>query len=51
MSPITSPVDLEQQFAAIVEKIEAQKARCQAQLDELDTLFASLQSRAFKGEL
>lgn len=42
--------DLQQRFATIVESIEQQKARCRAQLDELDTLFASLQSRAFNGE-
>ncbi len=48
---IVPPLELQQQFAKIVEKIEVQKARCQAQLDELDNLFASLQSRAFKGEL
>lgn len=45
------PLDLQQHFATIVETIEQQKARCRAQLDELDTLFASLQSRAFNGEL
>ncbi len=45
------PLNLQQHFATIVESIEQQKARCRAQLDELDTLFASLQSRAFNGEL
>lgn len=45
------PLPLQQRFAAIVEKIEAQKARHRAHLAELDTLFASLQSRAFSGEL
>jgi type I restriction enzyme S subunit len=45
------PLDLQQRFATIVKSIEQQKARCRAQLDELDTLFASLQSRAFNGEL
>ncbi|MDC0088126.1 restriction endonuclease subunit S [Akkermansiaceae bacterium] len=48
---VIPPLELQKQFANIVQKIEAEKARCQAQLDELDTLFASLQSRAFKGEL
>jgi type I restriction enzyme S subunit len=47
----TPPLDLQQRFAAIVEAIEQQKARYRAHLDELDTLFASLQSRAFNGEL
>ncbi len=45
------PLPLQQRFAAIVWKIEAQKARHRAHLAELDTLFASLQSRAFSGEL
>jgi type I restriction enzyme S subunit len=38
-------------FASIVESIEQQKARLKAHLAELDTLFASLQARAFNGEL
>jgi type I restriction enzyme S subunit len=44
-------IEDQQRFATLVESIEQQKARCRAQLDELDTLFASLQSRAFNGEL
>jgi type I restriction enzyme S subunit len=47
----TPPLDLQQRFARIVESIEQQKARMRCHLDELDTLFASLQSRAFNGEL
>lgn len=45
------PLPLQQRFAAIVEKVEAQKARMRSQLSELDTLFAALQQRAFNGEL
>ena len=45
------PVQLQNRFASIVESIEQQKARLTAHLAELDTLFASLQSRAFNGEL
>ena len=45
------PLDLQQRFAAIVESIEQQKTSQRAHLDELDTLFASLQSRAFRGDL
>ena len=45
------PLDLQHQFAAIVESIERQKASQRAHLAELDTLFASLQSRAFRGDL
>ena len=45
------PFDLQRRFAAIFESVEQQKASQRALLDELDTLFASLQSRAFRGEL
>lgn len=45
------PIALQRRFAAIVESVEKQKARQRAHLVELDALFASLQSRAFNGEL
>ena len=45
------PLDLQHRFAAIVESVEQQKARQRAHLAELDTLFACLQSRAFRGDL
>lgn len=45
------PLDLQRRFATIVESIEQQKTRMRAHLAELDTLFASLQHRAFNGEL
>ena len=45
------PLDLQHRFAAIVESVEHQKASQRAHLAELDTLFASLQSRAFRGDL
>ena len=45
------PLDLQRRFTTIVESVEAQKARMRAHLAELDALFASLQSRAFNGEL
>ena len=45
------PLSLQRRFAAIVESIEKQKARLKAHLAELDNLFASLQQRAFNGEL
>jgi type I restriction enzyme S subunit len=50
MIPIP-PLALQNRFAEIVESVERQKARLRAHLAELDQLFASLQSRAFKGEL
>ena len=45
------PLDLQRRYAAIVESIDQQKAHQRAHLSELDTLFASLQSRAFQGNL
>ena len=45
------PLDLQHRFAAIVESVEHQKTSQRAHLAELDTLFASLQSRAFRGDL
>ena len=45
------PLPLQQKFATIVESVERQKESMRAQLQEMDTLFASLQDRAFKGEL
>ena len=46
-----APLDLQHRFAAIVQSVERQKATQRAHLTELDTLFASLQSRAFRGDL
>lgn len=45
------PLDLQHRFAIIVESAEKQKTRQRTHLAELDTLFTSLQSRAFNGEL
>ena len=45
------PLDLQYQFAAIVEKVEALKAKYSASLAELENLYGSLSQRAFKGEL
>ena len=45
------PLDLQHRFAAIVESVEQQKASQRTHLAELDTLFACLQSRAFRGDL
>ena len=46
-----APLDLQHRFAAIVQSVERQKANQRAHLAELDTLFASLQFRAFRGDL
>ena len=45
------PMPIQDRFAAIAEAVERQKASQRAHLTELDTLFASLQSRAFRGDL
>jgi type I restriction enzyme S subunit len=51
VTSIVPPLNLQNRFATIVESIERQKSRLRAHLAELDTLFASLQARAFNGEL
>ena len=48
---VLPPLDLQLRFAAVVESVEQQKTSQRAHLAELDTLFASLQSRAFRGDL
>ena len=48
---VLPPLDRQLRFAGVVESIEHQKAVQRAHLAELDTLFASLQSRAFRGKL
>jgi type I restriction enzyme, S subunit len=48
---IQPPLDLQHGFASIIESIERQKTRLRNYLAELDTLFASLQHRAFNGGL
>ena len=45
------PIELQLRFATIVKSVEHQKASQRAHLAELDTLFCSLQSRAFRGDL
>ena len=46
---LVPPINIQHRFAAIVESAEQQKSSQRAHLAELDTLFASLQSRAFRG--
>ena len=48
---VVPPIDLQRRFGFVVESIERQKFRHRLHLTELDTLFASLQSRAFQGDL
>ena len=48
---ITPPIELQNQFASIVEKIEAIKVKYQISLEELERFYGSLSQRVFKGEL
>ena len=45
------PIELQQRFAEIVSSVKKQKAKMKKQLEQLDDLFASLQQRAFRGDL
>jgi hypothetical protein len=45
------PIELQTQFAQIVEKTEALKAYYKSSLQELENLYGSLSQRAFRGEL
>jgi type I restriction enzyme S subunit len=45
------PLELQNQFAAVVEKVEALKEKYQRSLVELENLYGSLSQRAFRGEL
>jgi type I restriction enzyme S subunit len=45
------PIDLQRKFACRVAAVEKLKAAHRASLAEMDALFASLQHRAFRGEL
>jgi len=45
------PLSLQREFAARVEAVEQLKTAYRASLSEFDALFASLQYRAFRGEL
>ena len=48
---LVPPLDLQHRFAAIVASVEQQRVSQRAHLSELDILFASLQARAFRGDL
>ena len=48
---IFPPVDLQHEFARLVEAVEKLKTTQRASLAETDALFASLQHRAFNGQL
>lgn len=48
---ISPPIDLQTEFAQIVEKTEALKTQYQQSLQELENLYGSLSQKAFRGEL
>lgn len=48
---INVPINLQNQFAERVQKIEIQKAQAQASLEKSEELFNSLLQRAFSGEM
>lgn len=48
---LTPPIAIQEEFAARIAEIEALRERNSAHLAKLDELFASLQHRAFRGEL
>ena len=45
------PMEIQTQFAQIVEKTESLKVQYQQSLQELENLYGSLSQRAFKGQL
>ena len=45
------PIELQNKFAKIVEKVEAQKQKNEQVTEQMDNLFNALSQKAFKGEL
>lgn len=45
------PIEIQNQFAALVEKVQGIKTRYQQSLTELENLYGALSQKAFKGEL
>ncbi len=48
---VIPPIDLQNQFASIVEKVEGLKSRYLRSLADLERLYGALSQKAFKGEL
>ena len=48
---VIPPIELQNQFAAIVEKVETVKSEYQASLTELENMYGVLSQKAFKGKL
>lgn len=51
MPVLSPPLSLQNQFATIIQRVETQKQRQQAELAKSEELFQSLLQRAFRGEL
>ncbi|MBD2429541.1 restriction endonuclease subunit S [Phormidium sp. FACHB-1136] len=51
ISLLLPPIELQNQFSTIVEKVECIKTRYQASLADLENLYGALSQKAFKGEL
>jgi type I restriction enzyme S subunit len=51
LTVIKPPIEIQHQFAAIVEKVEALKSGYQQSLTDLAALYGALSQQAFKGEL
>lgn len=45
------PIDLQNEFSAVHKKVDRIKSRCEQSLTDLESLYASLSQKAFKGEL
>jgi len=48
---IKPPVELQNQFAAIIKKVDALKSRYQQSLTDMESLYGALSQKAFKGDL
>ncbi len=48
---MTPPIELQNKFAKIVERVEAQKQKNELVIEQMNNLFNSLSQRAFKGEI
>ena len=51
VSVLVPPLDMQERFLAVVSAVDEQRSQLTKHLAELDTLFASLQQRAFAGAL
>ena len=51
VSLLLPPIELQNQFAIIIKKVEGIKTRYQASLADLENLYGALSQKAFKGEL